>query len=293
VQERGKNLNNVYPSIIEPYVGEPFITSTRAVPIPGNERDSLRAVAVEVKTRSGRTDLCFSDGRIKQRRVGQVSVTGRFAHVSTDERGLRLAHLVEGTQLTTPWGTLRAPTPALKGKVAAVNYWQRAVTIDAPWPVDKLIGEQVEIGNSRHRTSYTVTAARRQGAQVVLTFDKAADLSYAGVAAVNASRKLVTVNVAPVAVTLPGKNAGLTCTNADMTKSWRCSYAGRDKRRRSMYKLEGTFAKEDLPEGSVFRVWEYGVGDEVRLATRAIVRRQDDGAHRVESNAAATWEPRR
>ena len=61
---------SAFVALVEPYAGQPFITAQRTLPVTGNEADALRAVAVEVKTANGRTDLCFADGRPeKTRRV--------------------------------------------------------------------------------------------------------------------------------------------------------------------------------------------------------------------------------
>jgi hypothetical protein len=286
VQKRGENLQSVYPAIIEPYAGEPFIASTRLLSIENNEDDALRAVAVEVKTKNGHTDLCFSDGRNKTRQVGKTTINGRFAYTSYDDHGLRLAHFVEGTLLKTPVGTLTVDRPEYSGAITKVAYWQRKVWLSGAWPQpDKLIGEQIEFGNDHHKTSYTIAGAAKEGAQTVLTLDKALDLSYAHVTGVDAAQKTVTVNVTP-ATHFPGMDAGLTCTNDDLSRSWKCRMADAGK---GIYQLEGTVSENDLPVGSVFRLWELGVGDSARLATHAVVRRMADGKYSVESNAQATW----
>jgi hypothetical protein len=289
VQRRGENLQSVYPAIIEPYAGEPFITSTRLLPIDGNETDALRAVAVEVKIKNGRTDLCFSDGRDKTRTVGKTTVAARFAYVSYDVNGLRLAHLVEGTLLKTPVGTLTVSQPEYSGAISEVDYWQRKVWLDGVWPdASTLVGAQVEFGNEQHKTSYTISGAAKDGNQTVLTLDKALDLSYAHVISVDTAKKTVTVNVGPTTA-FPGMNAGLTCTNEGFGKSWKCAIVSGDRNSNYVYQLTGDVTEKDLPAGSVFRLWELGTGDTARLATSAVVRRGVDGKYFVESNAKATW----
>lgn len=290
IQRKGANLESVYPSIIEPYAGEPFILSAREIEVPDNEADAQRAVAVEVKTRNGRTDLCLSDGRgVKARKVGGVAMTGRFAYVSTDDKGLRMAELVGGTSLVTPSGTLAVESAELKGGVEAVDYWKREVTLSTAWPTARLAGEVVELGNARHRTSFTIVSARAEGGKTVLTLDKAIDLSYAHVLKSDPAKRTVTVNVGPLE-TYPGMNAGLTCTSEDNAKAWKCSIIGRIDDG-YVYQLVGNLTAQDFPVGSVLRLWEFGVGDEARLTCRAAVRRLADGTMAVETNATATWTP--
>lgn len=289
LQRKGTALESVYPSLVEPYVGEPFITGARALDIPGNETDALRAVALEVQTRNGRTDLCFSDGRAKARQVGPVRIEGRFAYISRDAQGLRLATLSEGRELALPEGTLRLASPSLTARVARADYFKRMVWLDGAWPVDALAGEQVELGNAAHRTSFTIQSARTEAGQTVLTLDKAIDLSYAAVTGVLEPQRRVGVNVAPVGIEIAGRRDGLTCTNEAMDRFWKCRYVGPHERLGRLYQLEGAVTERDFAVGSVLRVWEFGPGDEARLAARAAVRRTADGKLLIETNAKAAW----
>lgn len=290
VRRTGTDLASVYPSIIEPYAGEPFINAVRLLPITSNEVDAQRAVAVEVTTRNGLSDICFSDARRKTRSVAGVTVAARFAHVSSDDKGLRLASFVEGTQLTTPAGTLRMDKPEWTAKVARVDFLARKVFLDADWPDAAVVGEQVEFGNDRHKTSYTVVDAARQGGALVLTLDKALDISYGHVKSVSPAQNLVTANIGP-SITFPGANAGLACTVGDSAKSWTCAIVQSDADG-CIYKLDGPFAAQDFPIGSVFQLWEFGAGDTARLSSRASVRRAPDGTWSVESNGKAAWSPK-
>ncbi len=289
VQKRGTNLQSVYTAIIEPYSGEPFISSVRQVTVEPNEADAQQAVAVEVKTKNGHTDLCISDGRGVLRKIGGVMSVARFAYLSRDERGLRLASMVEGTELVAPEGTLKMDRSKWTGTVSRVDYWERKVWISGDWTNAKLVGEQVEFGNDRHRTSYCVESVVQDGNQTVLVLDKAIDLSYAHVISSDPERKLVTVNIGPVRLD-PGMVDGLSCTNADNNRQWKCSIKGGDSGNYT-YRLEGTFTAQDFPVGGIFRLWEFGNGDTVRLAARATVRRTADGKMQVESNGNATWTP--
>ena len=80
-QRRGKQLESAFPALIEPYAGEPFILGCQLLPVADNEPDALRAVAVEVRTAAGHTDLCFADGPPeKTRTLGGFRAAGQFAY---------------------------------------------------------------------------------------------------------------------------------------------------------------------------------------------------------------------
>jgi len=283
IQQNGTNLQSVYPAIIEPYAGEPFITGVRSLPIPGNDRDALRAVALEVKLRNGRTDVCFSDGRPKTRQVESLTVNGRYAYVSMDKDGLRAAQLVGGTELKGPWGRLVLAKPDLTARVIKADYWKRQVWLDQSWPTNALAGAQVEVGNDRHRTSFTVTAVQHENGQTRLTFDKAMDLGYSHVVSADPEAGLVGVTILPL-IDMPGMKAGLTCSNADNSKTWKCRLAWDQKGMRYAVIPETAFTAEDFPAGSVLRLWECGAGDEARLSAYVTARRAADGKFTLESN---------
>ncbi len=287
VQRRGENLESVYPAIIEPYAGEPFIASTTLLDIPGNETDAQRAVAVEVVTTNGHRDLCFSDGRQTPRRVGPFEITGRFAYTSSDDKGLRLAHLVEGSRLATPWGVLTVEPASRSARVTRVDYWKRQVWLDGDWSDATLAGQQVELGNDRHKTSFTVIAADLSAGCTVITVDKAIDLSYAHVVQCLPEKRQVIVNIGPVGLE-NGMLDGLTCTTEDLSKRWSCRILNAQSGAYA-YELQGEVSEQDFQPGSLFRLWEFGVGDTARLASSAVVRRTPEGRFTIESNAKATW----
>jgi hypothetical protein len=292
--EGRSDLESVYASVIEPYAGEPFLTDVKELPVDDNENDSQRAVALSIHTKNGRSDLCFSDGRVKPHRTltwdnNNYAVTGRFAYVSRDAKGLRLASLVEGTGMKTPWGTLIMNRANWTGTITRVDPWQRKVWLSADWSDARLPGEQVELGNDNHKTSYTVVAAEQQDGVTVLTLDKAFDLSYAHVRKVIPEKNTVIVNIAPVNA-FPGADSGLTCTNEDGTKNWKCKLLG-EVDNGFAYELDRAATETDFTIDSVFRLWEFGAGDTARLAARASVRRTSDNKLVVETNGKALWKP--
>ena len=160
-------LESVFAAVIEPYAGEPFIRSVRLEQVANNETDALRAVALEVTTAQGRRDFCFADGRPELiRSVGAASIAGEFIYYSNDAHGLRQAVLIGGTLLHTREVTLALADRQRSAKIAKVNYAERTVELDAPWPAAGMAGRVVEVGlpgrqqgqggHHGHWTTYTI-----------------------------------------------------------------------------------------------------------------------------------------
>ena len=191
------NLESAWTALIEPYAGKPFVQSVKLLDIDGNETDARKAVAVEVLTTNGHTDVCFADGRPeKVRKVSgvrfQVSgdtenrhptpetrnldlhVSGEFAYCSTDSQGLRQATLAGGTLLEAAGITIKVARREYTGKVIAADYHKKTLTIDTAWP-SSAAGRLFEIGRPGHWTSYASTRLTPGRKSTVVTVDAGAD----------------------------------------------------------------------------------------------------------------------
>lgn len=251
---------SAFVALVEPYAGEPFITGRKLLPVEGNEADALRAAAVEVKTRNGRTDVCFADGRPgKARRAGGLEVAGEFAYHSTDAEGLRQAALTGGTLLAGPDVRIEAAARERTGRVVAVDYLKKTITLDA----SGLSPGVFEIGVPGHMTSYT--AASVAGPAVTVT--RGADYYRSPVEAVSANRVECRLNV--VLGGSEGLNRDWVASNDQMTQFWRADLRGGND-----FILKGApVSAEDFAPSGTLRLWEYGVGDAVRQSTWASLRR--------------------
>jgi|GEM_PF-506988 len=278
VQNRtGKDDQSVvYPAIIEAYAGEPFISKAVPVNVTPNSDGVHRAVALRVTTTNGRTDLCYSDGIGDQwRQTGDAKVAARFAYISRDKDGIRCINVVEGSGVKLPGLEVIVDTPAYTAGITAVDYLARRVTLDQQLPADMIVGEVFEVGNEHRKTSFTITAAENVNGVTVVTFDKPADLAYSRVTEVDSRNREVRTQIAPVGMGMPGLQAGLTCTNEDMSKSWKCETDGSRGKRGCVYKLSSNVSSGDMPVGSVMRLWEFGVDDEVRIPTHVKLLRDE------------------
>ncbi len=290
----------VFAALVEPIAGEPFVADRRAVEIPGNESDALRAVAVEARLKDGRRDLCFADGRPeKTRRAGSIAVSGEFAFVSDDGRGLRLAALSGGTLLDTPHATISPAGRQRTGTVTRADYRDRLVEIDASWPPGVLNGRVVEIGNGLRMTACTIEEARAVPAGgSSLKLRGGADFYMSRVIEVDPGKGTVTCGIGLAQLggePCPGLDRGWAASNESMTKTWRADYLGgtRDEGR-YYFKLTGApVAASDFGPGNGFRLWEYGAGDTARMATWAYLRRTEGGVYEasadVETEIVVKW----
>jgi hypothetical protein len=280
-----------FPAIIEPYLGEPILRGTRLLPVANNETDAQRAVAVEVTTVNGHTDLLFADGRPdRTRSVGGATVAGEFAYVSRDAEGLRAANLVGGTQLALPDLTLTVPAAAYVGKITAVDYGRRQMTVDASWPANT--PALAEVGVPGHQTAYTVTAAQAAGNRSVLTTEGGADFYLSRVQSVDPGTNTVVAAIA-LAPHAAHNDRHWVASNEAQTKFWRADYLGEQPggfgfRLRPLDPDSTTAAEpvklSDFGATRGLRLWEYGVGDTVRMPAQVALRRAATGLYELSGN---------
>ncbi|HSN30114.1 MAG TPA: hypothetical protein VLT45_27695 [Kofleriaceae bacterium] len=293
-ENNDRPASSVYLALHEPYIDRPFIARAQPVDVRDAGKGADQAVAVEVTLTDGRVDLVYSDGDpSRSRQVAGASVRGAHVLHSRDAKGLRVVQVVDGGEYIDGEVGLRVAEtdPAT---IARVDYPARRVWIETTLPAPLWVGQHIEIVNDLHTTSFGVIDAKREGSCVVLTLDGALDLSYAHVVGVEPSRGEITANLGPVdAAVYPGMNGGLTLTNADMSRAWHVKRVVGDQPNRGyVYAVDGTVDEHALPVGSTLRLWELGVGDTVRLASYAQLRRVDSGPqagkYQLTANAPVT-----
>lgn len=245
---------SIFPAIIEPYAGSPFIESCRLV----------EGATLEVKTKNGHTDLI---------RMGE----DEFSYVSRDKDGLRLANISAGTALETPEVKLKLAAHRT-GKVVKVNYAEKQMTIegDKDWTPGV-----IEVG----QTTHTIT----QVAGNTFTLAGGAAVYSSRILRVDAAKQEVAckLGLPPVANgVLAGLDKDLVVSNEAGTKFWRAEYKGpAGGGSEYVFKLDAPFTE---PVGSGLRVWDYGVGDTVRQATFANLRRTGPKTYELTGNTPVT-----
>jgi hypothetical protein len=280
VQLRGEEpgRESVFPSIIEAYQGEPTVVSKKLLPIEGNETDAQRAVAVEVQTRNGFTDICFADGRPEKTRTvsGKHKMSGEFAYLSRDANGLRAATLVGGSVLQSDGISIQAETGKRAAKIIAVDYDKRQITLDIALP-EVLIGQEARLFNDDHHTSYTIEKIQNENGRAVVTFTRTALMARSKIEKVEADK--VTLTTMPFAGHgVANRAAGWTATNEAHDKFWKTQTGWNE-----MYRFAGApvampdFTDADGDGRATVEMYDYGTGDGFELPTHVSLTRSANG----------------
>ena len=284
-----------FVALIEPFVGEPFITGKRLLNVQvGNMNGTpknlgnaaYKAVAVEVKTANGHTDICFADGLPFVDRLipeAKMHLSGEFACVSTDKEGLRLATLAGGMLLEAPGIKLVPAQRVRTGRVVKVDYLTKTLWIDQPWPASAR-PSVFEIGVPGHWTTYTALDVKPDGNLTRITVENGADYFRSGIEEIKPEEGIVRCALGPTMGNRPGINKGWVASDDEMTTFWRADLVG-DK----TFKLTGApVTKEAFGKAGVLRLWEYGVGDTVRQSTFVNVRRTAAGQFELTADVDVT-----
>jgi hypothetical protein len=276
---------SAFVALHEPYLAEPYIAERRPVTIEGNDTDARRAVAIEVKLKSGRTDLLFADGTPDKTRTlrapflgaDAVQAAGEFAFYSADARGFRLAALTGGTLLKGPQVEIRAARREYTARITAADYFKKTLRTDTPWPA-ACGGGVFEIIAPERTTSYTSAAVLAEGGAGVVRLTRGADYLRAQVTKVDEKTGVVTALLEPSLGRLPGLDKDFVASNEQQTKFWRA-----DVLEDGAFRLKGApVAAADFGQENALRLWEYGVGDTVRQSTAVTLRRVEiEGADRA------------
>jgi len=298
VQHRAEaETERAFVAVIEPYAGEPFLTSVKLLDVADNEGDALRAVAVEVQPKlrfgepAGRIDICFADGRpgkIRQFKIqnADCKVAGEFGYYSADADGPRQVTLTGGTVFQTPHVTLRPAARERRAQVVRVDYAAKSLTLDTAWPGGALLRNRVlEVGVPGHMTTYTIADATLEGRNTIVRVNGGADFYLGRVREVDAANRTVYAGMglpflegAPS----PGVDRHWVASNEEQTKFWRADYLGGDRAaNRYAFRLDGPVTPEDFGRTGALRLWEYGAGDSVRQSTFASLRRVAPGEYEL------------
>jgi len=298
LQRIGQNLDSVFSTIMEPYAGKPFISAARLVPIPGNEADARRAVAIEVKTANSHTDICFADGRPEKiRQVGPFRIAGEFAYYSTDGQGLRQASLTGGTLIAGPELRLELARRERRGKVLKADYLEKTIWVDGSWLPTRReriveIGTLPESGSAGFVTCYTAATIRGAGRRTAIAFLRGADYYLSRVKSVDPEKGIVVCGMSAPgsAGSMAGIDRGFVASNSSRTKFWRADVLPGDRPTQSYpFRLKGApVRKEDFAPEMTFHLWEYGAGDTVRMSTSASLRRLREGLFQLDTDVDLT-----
>ena len=284
-EDKKGELESLFTAVIEPYAGEPFLTSKRALVIPENEADALRAAAVEVETKNGHRDVIFSDGRPYKMRsfgtgVGNLEVTAEYAFYSTDADGLRLATLTGGTLLQGDTLKLSLPAREIKANIVKVDYAGKSFVTDLPLP-PAASGGIISILPPGHPAAFTIQSIKAEGVGSRVTLTRSADYYRSEIIKLveNPPTVIGALNMLPALQDSKGR----TLSNNDASKTWRVI-----ENANSVFTPDGPVTKKDFEPSNRVRLWEYGIGDAVGIASTATVRRIEKNTFELTANSAVT-----
>jgi hypothetical protein len=287
VQLRGdeKGRESVFPAIIEAYQGEPTVTSKKLLPIENNETDARQAVAVEVGTVNGHTDICFAGGRPEKVRTvaGKDKMSGEFAYLSRDANGLRVATLIGGQVLQSDGISIQSETGKRSAQIIAADYSKRQITLDVALP-EVLVGQEARIFNADHHTSYTIEKIENRDGHAVVTFTRTSLMARSPIDKIEGDK--VTLTIMPFEGPA-NRSAGWTATDEAHHKLWKTKTGWNE-----MFHFAGApvaladFTDADGDGRATVEMYDYGVGDTLELPTHVSLMRTDKG-YEVRSDVAA------
>ena len=279
-----KAMQRPFIALVEPFVGEPFITARRELAVSENERDARRAVAVEVLTRNGHTDVCFADGRpqrLREIRDAGLEVAGEFAFYSRDAEGLRQATLVGGRRLAGREVRLVPDAAGRRGKVVRVDYAARKLWLDTAWP-KRHAAAAFEIGTPGHATTCTAASVDPDSDGTVIGLQRGAGYFRSRIIDVDPEQRIVTTALKPMVESIDHNRAGWVASDEAARTFWRATCLGGGR-----LKLDGPPLDEaGLDSAGILRLWEYGAGDSVRQSTSVSLRRVAPGVFELTTDVA-------
>ena len=295
--EETAGRSDVYPGLIECFRGESEIASREMVAATPNETDALRAVAVRVKTRDGREDLCFADGRPERfRTVGDVRVAGEMAFLSRDAGGVRMAHLVRGLHLEAPGLTIKPAQAVYAGRIMAVDYKALTMRVDALLPQGALAGQQMHIFNGDHHCCFEIASVRREGNETIVHFMGDPVLMHSELQQVDQEKRVVQTQMQAPYSNMPNRRKGWTLANESGARLWKSvnhdiEWFGDERAKPGLYQVDqpvtaADFADDDGDGRACVRLYDFGPGDRFEIPTSVFVRRNAEGGFQVKADTA-------
>lgn len=290
--------SEVYPAIIEAFVGESVIAGKRLLPVAPNEDDALRAVAIAVDTINGHRDINVADGRPERERVvdGTLTVSGRYAHVSRDAAGVRLAHLVGGAKLHAADIRIDAGQREHSGRILEVDYLKRRMVVDNALPEKLLDGQQMHILNDDHRCTFQLARVTTdENGRTIVEWEGDATMLQSRVDKIDAENGEVWVQMRPPVAEFPNRRRGWTASNEANTMFWKAElneieWDGDDRAMPGIYRLTGQpvraadFTDADNDGRTVLRLYDFGPGDSFQLPTHVQFKRLSTGMFEISAD---------
>lgn len=294
-------LASTFVSLIEPYAGQRQVTSARSL-TRGQGEDP---VALEIRRPEGLDLLVSTAGKPWQGREGTCSA--RLALLGTDGRG-RLARALAVGQgaISGPQGVLMAG-PDLAGRVVAVDYGKREVTLRVERgkgvPAAALVGCMARFSNQGRVGAFFVAAAAREGDRLMLTFTESPAAGLVLVSGYDQKKRILHTRT-HLPQTDVRRYDGLTLADEAARPQYRVLGASGDPADLRLAPLAGSAGLADGDgDGRVLGyLYEVGPGDRAEISAQVWVEPAEDG-YAVQANTGfalalpagaptqATWQP--
>lgn len=253
-------------NIMQVYRGEPTVASAQPLELSGADEEGLPAVACRLEL-GERTDHIFiaSDAHTERRAEGGFTFAGRFGlWAERDGRPVAIS-LVGGTVLERNGVGIRAEQAEYRARIVAVDHEAHTVTISpAPPNPTALVGRFVHITNDARRVGYQVLGAEAvpEGVRLSLSND-----SFIGTGRVTGTADFKVLTDTPFVLHNWGYYHGARLVNADGSAEYRINEVRSGKFALIDPNLHpqatGARLAEQFATDTWFRVYDYGVGDEV------------------------------
>lgn len=173
VQRRSDDpgMKSVYPALYEAHAGGRFLSEQRALAVTPQDDSAERGVGVSVRVGEDRVDTLFSSLKpeITHELENGARAAGEFGYISQDADGLRMMHLVGGTELSLGGIGVRVERAAWQATIEAVDYPNHLLTLSNDVPEKLLDGAIALLGNDLHWSEFELSRAGGRNATVVRT----------------------------------------------------------------------------------------------------------------------------
>jgi len=290
-------LTGRYLTVVEPYLGGPVLGDCER--LAGREFGS--AEALRIPHDRGADLLLLAPTPGEGVAAADVEFDGRAALVRFVDGAPALVVAYEFTRLDGPGFSLRADAPALEGEIAACGYADWTITVPGLGADERLVGQPVRIFNDLHSTMHTIARIEPAGGGARLTLGTSALRHEGWVAGVG---EATVRDGAPSPWALGTFLAGTRLVGEDGGRSWlvRDAAGGRHSAptgtrislvpgpEATAEALDSALTDADGDGAAAFRLYEYGPGDHVEIASFAFLRRADDGAWQGVLSPGVTFE---
>lgn len=286
-----------YLTVLEPYAGQPCLKAVERLKTGEPARQEALRVA-----RSHGDDLVFLGDDAEARFAADgLTFTGRAGLVRRQGSGPTLVVATAFTRLNAPGLRVRADAPYLTGEITACDYARRTILVDG-LPADRrLVGQAVRVGNALHSTMQRIVGVQpmKSGAELMLAVTA---LRHEGVVAGLGESALRDGAPSPWAfdgylrgTRLVNEAGDAAWTVAGASGGWWSAPTGTalnlvpEGPRTEAGALREALSDADGDGQAEFRLYDYGVGDRLEVASWACLRRAPDGRWRGDTSPGVTY----